>query len=88
MAWVAMNGLNAWVIVLSGELSMTSVLAEPDELDEPDEPELLAPQAATPAVRRAAAVTAASVLGPGNLGIICRFLSSNGRWPPDFCATG
>src|SRR5579863_565832 len=85
MAWVAMNGLNAWVIVLSGELSMTSVLlAEPDEPDEPDE--VLVPQAAIPAVRRAAAVTAASVLGPGNLGIIfvsCRRMVEGPRFLRD-----
>ena len=34
MGWVAMNGLNDWVIVLSGELSMTSVC---DVVPEPDE---------------------------------------------------
>jgi len=63
-----MNGLNAWVIVLSGELSMTSVLEEP----EPDElvEELLDEHAPAPAASRAAAVTATSFLGPINLEII------------------
>src|SRR6266571_3170349 len=59
MAWVATKGLNAWVIVLSGELSMVRVLAEP----EPDDPaELLDEHAPAPAARSAAAVTAARFL--------------------------
>src|SRR5258708_9099418 len=67
MAWVAINGLNAWVMVLSGELSMTSVLEEP----EPDGVvEVLDEHAPAPAARRAAAVTATSFLGPSNLEVI------------------
>ncbi len=64
MAWVGMNGLNAWVIVLSGELSMVRVAEEEEgEEFEPDAPvELLDPHAPAPAARRAAAVTAASFL--------------------------
>src|SRR6266704_71054 len=64
MAWVAMNGLNAWVIVLSGELSITSVL------EEPEADEVVEEHAPAPAARRAAAVTATSFLGPINLEII------------------
>src|SRR5580700_5946012 len=68
MAWVAMNGLNAWVIVLSGELSMINVgvAADFDELGEL----LDEPHAATPAARMATALTATSFLGPRNLLII------------------
>src|SRR6516165_10034217 len=80
MAWVGTNGLNAWVIVLSGELSMTSVLEEPELFD--PVVEVLDPQAAAPAARRAAAaLTATSFLGPVNLEIILVSLSSNGRDP-------
>src|SRR5215831_1512135 len=88
MAWVGTNGLNAWVIVLSGELSMMRV-PEAEEFEfEFDEPvELLDPHAAAPAARRAAAVTAASFLWPRNLEIILGFLSVEGRVPPDFCET-
>jgi hypothetical protein len=43
----------------SGELSMTIVF---DDLDEPDEPGELDPQAASPAASRPAAVMAASPL--------------------------
>src|SRR5215469_15948354 len=69
MAWVGTNGLNAWVIVLSGELSMTSVLEEPELFD--PVVEVLDPHAAAPAARRAAAaLTATSFLGPVNLEII------------------
>src|SRR5215467_11534114 len=76
MAWVGTNGLNAWVIVLSGELSMMRV-PEAEEFEfEFDEPvELLDPHAAAPAARRAAAVTAASFLWPRNLEFILVFLS-------------
>jgi hypothetical protein len=64
MASVGMNGLNAWVMVLSGELSMVRVAEEEGEEElEPDAPvELLDPHAPAPAARRAAAVTAASFL--------------------------
>jgi hypothetical protein len=79
-AWVATNGLNAWLIVLSGELSMTSVC---------DVPELevlvglLDEHAAAPVVARtAAAVTVTSFLGPSNLLIIFVSCRRNGRYPP------
>jgi hypothetical protein len=76
MAWVATNGLNAWVIVLSGELSMIRVPEAEEEAFEPDEPvELLDEQAPAPAASSAAAATAASFLWPGNLEIILVFLS-------------
>jgi hypothetical protein len=72
MASVGMNGLNAWVIVLSGELSMVRVAEEePFELEEPVE--LLDEHAPAPAARRAAAVTAASFLWPRNLEFIVVF---------------
>src|SRR5690349_21648174 len=75
MAWVGTNGLNAWVIVLSGELSMVRV-PEAEEEFEFDEPvELLDEHAPAPAARRAAAVTAASFLWPRNLEFILVFLS-------------
>src|SRR5215468_8937906 len=85
MAWVGTKGLNAWVIVLSGELSMTSVLDEP----EPDDVgvEVLDEQAPAPAARRAVAVTATSFLGPISLEIIFVF-PVVGRWTPYFCGGG
>src|SRR6267154_1832862 len=88
MAWVGMNGLNAWVIVLSGELSMVRVAEEEEfELDAPVE--LLDEHAPAPAARRAAAVTAASFLWPRNLEIIFWFsCPSKCRGPPDFCCGG
>jgi hypothetical protein len=84
-AWVGTNGLNAWTIVLSGELSMTSVCADPD----PDEPgEVLDEHAAAPAASRAAAeVTATSFLGPSNLLIIC-FPVVEKDGSPDVCGVG
>src|SRR5215472_18296723 len=89
MAWVGTNGLNAWVIVLSGELSMVRV-PEAEEFEfEFDEPvELLDPHAAAPAARRAAAVTAASFLWPRNLEFILVFLSVKRSRAPDFCGDG
>src|SRR5216683_3282870 len=82
MAWVGMNGLNAWVIVLSGELSMVRVAEEEEfELDAPVE--LLDEHAPAPAARRAAAVTAASFLWPRNLEIIFGFpVGRNVEGPP------
>jgi hypothetical protein len=74
MAWVGTNGLNAWVIVLSGELSMMRV-PEAEEFEFDDPVELLDEHAPTPAARRAAAVTAASFLWPRNLEFILVFLS-------------
>ena len=84
MAWVGMNGLNAWVIVLSGELSMVRVAEEEEEEFEPDAPvELLDEHAPAPAARRAAAVTAASFLWPRNLEIIFGFpVRRNVEGPP------
>src|SRR5690349_7880665 len=81
MAWVGTKGLNAWVIVLSGELSMVSVLFEPEF--EPVDPvvELLDEHAAAPAASSATAVTATSFLGPINLEIILVSLSSSGGDP-------
>jgi hypothetical protein len=83
MGWVAMNGLNDWVIVLSGELSMTSVC---DVVPEPDEAVggLLDEHAAAPAARATAAVTVTSFLGPSILVMII-FVSCrrNGRYPPN-----
>src|SRR5437899_326600 len=71
MAWVGTNGLNAWVIVLSGELSMVRVPeAEEFEFELGEPVELLDEHAPAPAARRAAAVTAASFLWPRNLEII------------------
>jgi len=58
-AAVGTNGLKSWVIVVSGELSMVSVVAP---VDEPDELEGLDPQAASPAASRPAAATATSLL--------------------------
>ena len=80
-----MNGLNAWVMVLSGELSMVRV---PEAEDfEPDVPvEELDPHAAAPAARRAAAVTAASFLWPGNLEIIFGFPVRRRSRAPRFLA--
>src|SRR5690349_24213062 len=88
MAWVGTNGLNAWVIVLSGELSMVRV-PEAEEEFEFDEPvELLDEHAPAPAARRAAAVTAASFLWPGNLEIIVVFLSVERSRAPRFLRQG
>src|SRR5689334_5020305 len=86
MAWVGTNGLNAWVIVLSGELSMMRVPeAEEDFEFEFDEPvELLDEHAPAPAARSAAAVTAASFLWPRNLEIIFGFLSVKRSRAPRF----
>src|ERR1700746_376205 len=83
IAWGATNGLNAWVIVLSGELSMVSV-GEELALEEPDE--VLDEHAATPAARTATAVTATSFLGPRNLLIIFVSCRREGQVPPDVCA--
>ena len=80
---MATNGLNDWVIVLSGELSMTSVC---DVVPEPDESSsgLLDEHAAAPAARATAAVTVTSFLGPSILVmIIFVFLSSKRPIPPD-----
>src|ERR1700722_5012366 len=80
-ASVGTNGLNAWTIVLSGELSMVSVA---DEFEpEPDEPpEVLDEHAAAPAASRTAAeVTVTSFLGPSNLLIICFPVLEKGRSP-------
>src|SRR6185437_4652548 len=83
MACVGTNGLNAWVIVLSGELSMMRV-PEADDF-EPDElVEELDPHAAAPAARMATAVTAASFLWPRNLEIILVFLSVKRSRAPRF----
>src|SRR6516165_4501683 len=88
MAWVGTNGLNAWVIVLSGELSMMRV-PEAEEFEfEFDEPvELLDEHAPTPAARSAAAVTAASFLWPRNLEFILVSCRLKGRGPPISAAT-
>src|SRR6266516_1902819 len=87
MAWVGTNGLNAWVIVLSGELSMMRVPeAEEFEFDEPVE--LLDEHAPAPAARSAAATTAASFLWPGNLEIILVFLSVERSRAPRFLREG
>jgi hypothetical protein len=84
MAWVGTKGLNAWVIVLSGELSMTSVLDEPEPFD--PVVEALDPHAAAPAARRAAAaLTATSFLGPVNLEIIL-VIPVVERWRPPISA--
>src|SRR5436190_5130731 len=89
MAWVGTNGLNAWVIVLSGELSMMRV-PEAEEFEfEFDEPvELLDEHAPAPAARSAAATTAASFLWPGNLEIILVFLSVERSRAPRFLREG
>jgi hypothetical protein len=83
MGWVAMNGLNDWVIVLSGELSMTSVcdvVLEPADVVDG----LLDEHAAAPAARATAAVTVTNFLGPSILVmIIFVFLSSKRPKPPD-----
>src|SRR5690348_5488761 len=84
MAWVGTKGLNAWVIVLSGELSMMRVPEEEDDF-EPDEPgEELDEHAPAPAARSAAAATAASFLWPGNLEIILVVLSVERSRAPRF----
>src|SRR5215468_5725686 len=82
-AWVGTNGLNAWVIVLSGELSIVSV-GEELELDELGE--VLDEHAATPAARTATALTATSVLGPRNLLIISVPVVAKVGYPRDVCA--
>jgi hypothetical protein len=84
MASVGTNGLNAWVIVLSGELSIVRVAEEEEEEFELDAPvELLDEHAPAPAARRAAAVTAASFLWPRNLEIIFGFpVRRNVEGPP------
>src|SRR5262252_10462240 len=88
MAWVGTNGLNAWVIVLSGELSIVRVpVAEEFEFEFDEPVELLDPHAAAPAARRAAAATAASVLWPRNLEFILVSCPSKGRGPPISAAT-
>jgi hypothetical protein len=61
---VETNGLKSWVIVVSGELSMTSVVAFDPEfdafgVDEPDDE-----HAPSPAASRPAAVMAMSPLEP------------------------
>jgi hypothetical protein len=53
------KGLKSCVMEFSGELSMTMVL---DDLDEFDEPVWLDPQAASPAASRPAAAMATSLL--------------------------
>ena len=62
------NGLNAWVIVLSGELSMVRVA---DELvfedPPPPEPLLPEPQAASPSARMPAAAAITNRLCSANL---------------------
>ncbi len=60
-AAVGTNGLKSWVIVLSGELSMTRVPEAP-ELEEPPPPPLVAPEphALSPAASSPAAATTVS----------------------------
>ena len=72
--------MNAWVIVLSGELSIVSVGEEFDELDELGE--VLDEHAATPAARTATAPTATSGLGPRNLLIISNPVVVKVGYPP------
>jgi hypothetical protein len=60
-AAVDTNGLKSWVIVVSGELSMTRVLDDLDELDF-DEPDGLDEQAPSPAASRPTAAMATSPL--------------------------
>src|SRR5690242_6931692 len=75
---VGTNGLNVWVMVDSGELSMTSVLpvvAAPVFVFVPPELVLLDEHAASPAASRPAAPTAKSRLGLFNLLITLVFLS-------------
>src|SRR5579859_2075465 len=82
MGWVATNGLNAWVIVLSGELSMVRVPVADFEFGALVE--LLDEHALAPAARRAATVTAASFLWPRNLEIIFGSCPSKRSRPPRF----
>jgi hypothetical protein len=58
---VEAKGLKFWVMALSGELSIVMVF---DAFDAPEEPDVLDPQAASPAASRPAAVMATSLLAP------------------------
>jgi hypothetical protein len=77
---VTANGLNAWVMDVSGELSMTRVFpiveAELDELVL----ELVLEHAATPAASKQAATTANSCLRLCNLLISLVLLSGSLGW--------
>ena len=77
-ATVGTNGLKSWVIALSGELSMTSVLdapaAPPDELVEPEPDE----QAPSPAASRPVTATAMSLLDLRCVVAISAFLCFEG----------
>ena len=83
------KGLKSWVMLFSGELSMTSVLAlvlgpalEVEELEAPVAPvvddELLEEQAASPAAMRPAAAIASALLV--GIGLIVNFDCPLGRY--------
>src|SRR6266702_1967552 len=80
---VGTNGLKVWVMVDSGELSMTRVfpvVAAPVLVPVLPEPELLDEHAASPAASKPAAPTAKSRLWLCNLLISLVFLSCIGGW--------
>jgi hypothetical protein len=61
--WVVSYGLNAWVIVVSGELSIVKVAVDDDEDEDLPPPGLgLDPQAASPPQMRAAAAMPVTVV--------------------------
>jgi hypothetical protein len=66
---VAMNGLKAWVIVVSGELSIVTSAEEPELLEVLDEPppDPEDPQAASPSARTPAAATVSNRFWSANL---------------------
>ena len=77
-AWVGANGLNAWVMVVSGELSMTRVFPVVEALVDGLELEL-DEHALSPAASKQAAATAISRMGLWNLLISLVFLSDGIR---------